>query len=236
MHNPIIAALDVPDQSAALTLARQIAPQVGMVKVGLELYTRTGPQGLTALNEMGIGVFLDLKFHDIPNTVAGAVSSAAALNIDMLTLHTGGGERMLRAAVEAAHQAPADQRPKLLGVTVLTSMDDTDLQSVGVDTPMSAQVERLAKLAVDSGLDGLVCSPLEVARLRAWVPETFELITPGIRPAATAGGDDQRRSATPQAALEAGATWIVIGRPIYQAPDPAAAARSIRETLPLVSS
>ena len=231
MRNPIIAALDVPDPEEALKLAQTIAPEIGMVKVGMELFTRAGPTALQTLRQIGLGIFLDLKFHDIPNTVAGAVRSAATLGIDMLTLHTCGGERMLAAAAEAARHSNANPRPKLLGVTVLTSMAEVDLASVGVSDKVENQVERLAKIAVNAGLDGLVCSPLEVANLRRWVPAEFELVTPGIRPTSPSASDDQRRSATPQSALAAGATWLVIGRPIYQAEDPRAAAAAIRDSV-----
>ena len=178
---------------------------------------------------MGFNIFLDLKLHDIPNTVAKAVESLAPLPIQMLTLHTAGGSEMMRAAREA--QQKHNPKLLLLGVTVLTSMDSKGLNEIGVDSAATDQVARLGKLASDSGLSGLVCSPLEVAMLRKILPVEVQLITPGIRPASEAGGDDQKRVMTPADAARAGSSYIVVGRPILKAADPAVAARAILSEL-----
>jgi orotidine-5'-phosphate decarboxylase len=225
MTNPIIAALDVPDAAAALKLANLVAPAVGAFKIGSELFTSAGPDIVRRIRDTGASVFLDLKFHDIPNTVAKAVASAARLDVQMLTVHTSGGPAMMKAAEEAA-QAAGSAVPLVLGVTVLTSMDAHEISAVGISTDIGRQVERLAKLAVTSGLRGLVCSPLEIVALRQWLPETVQLVTPGIR---TAGQsfDDQKRTLSAAEALAAGANWLVIGRPIYAAPDPRAAAEQV---------
>jgi orotidine-5'-phosphate decarboxylase len=233
VRNPIIVALDVPEAERAVALARRLAPHVGAVKVGKELFTAAGPAVVRRLREAGARVFLDLKFHDIPNTVAGAVRQAAELDVQMLTLHASGGGAMLRAAVAAARESAARRgrpAPLLLGVTVLTSLDQAALAEIGWSAPVAEQVERLARLAVDAGLPGLVCSPLELPRLRAVLPAEIQLVTPGIRPATAATGD-QKRVMTPAEALAAGASWLVIGRPITAAPDPVAAARAIGEEI-----
>ncbi|MCP5517605.1 MAG: orotidine-5'-phosphate decarboxylase [Verrucomicrobiales bacterium] len=233
MRNPIIVALDLPTGRAALDLATRLAPHVGAVKVGKELFTAAGPEVVRALRAAGLEVFLDLKFHDIPNTVAGAVRSAVALDVRMLTVHAGGGSAMLRAAESAARTAAAErgtEPPLVLGVTVLTSMDADALREVGVAAEPAAQVQRLAALAVDAGLRGLVCSPQELSWLRRVLPAGVQLVTPGIRPA-NAAADDQKRVMTPEAAREQGADWLVIGRPITAAPDPVAAARAISQSL-----
>lgn len=229
MRNPIIVALDGSDRERAMGLARSVSPSVGVFKVGLELFTASGVATLNDLRGMGASVFLDLKLFDIPNTVAGAVERAVDLGVQMLTLHASGGARMLRAAREAADRASggdASARPLLLGVTVLTSFDEDELRSVGVAGDVGTQVERLADIAVSEGLDGLVCSARELPGLRERTPGKFELVTPGIRPAA-AGLDDQRRVMTPEQAMRLGADWLVIGRPIYRSDDPAAAAAAI---------
>jgi len=233
MRNPIIVALDVPDADAALKLATQLAPVVGAFKVGKELFTAEGPDVVRRIRAAGGSVFLDLKFHDIPNTVAKAVESAVKLDVQMLTVHTCGGAAMLRAAEKSAQDTArvlGRTAPLVLGVTVLTSLDTSDLVSVGVVSDVAAQVERLAKLAVASGLRGLVCSPLEIVMLRGVLPAEVQLVTPGIRPAA-AKSDDQKRTMTPADALAAGANWLVIGRPITAAPDPRAAAQGILDSL-----
>jgi orotidine-5'-phosphate decarboxylase len=233
MHNPIIAALDVPLAEQALDLARQLAPAVGAFKVGKELFTSAGPDLVRRLRDTGAAVFLDLKFHDIPNTVAGAVAAAVRLEVQMLTLHTSGGLAMMRAAEEAAEktalQAGRDA-PLVLGVTVLTSLDNQGLAEVGMDAHVGRQVERLAMLAVRAGLRGLVCSPLEVAGLRQFLPSSLQLVTPGIR-TGRERADDQKRTLTPREAIEAGANWLVIGRPIYAADNPRAAAEGILASL-----
>ena len=226
--------MDVSDAKSALQLASGLRGVVGLLKVGTELFTSEGPAVVRALTDLGIGVFLDLKFHDIPNTVAKAVAAATRLNVQMLTVHTSGGTAMMEAAVAAAHETSrqlAFDPPLILGVTVLTSMAEHDLTEIGIQaaTP-EAQVERLAKLAVDSGLRGLVCSPLELARLRKLLRPSIQLVTPGVR----AGADDrsdQKRTLSAKEALAAGANWLVIGRPIYAAPDPKKAAEAILKSL-----
>lgn len=228
-RNPIIVALDVPSADAAAALAQAVAPWVGAFKVGSELFTAAGPGIVSRLRDTGAAVFLDLKFHDIPNTVARAVASATRLDAQMLTVHTSGGTAMLRAAEEAAQRAAAElgrAAPLVLGVTVLTSLDDTALAEVGVGAATTSQVERLARLATAAGLRGLVCSPLELPVLRRVLPRAMQIVTPGIRTGAERA-DDQRRTLAPREALAAGADWLVIGRPITAAPDPATAARDI---------
>jgi orotidine-5'-phosphate decarboxylase len=233
MQNPIIVALDVPTAEQAVALAQQVAPAVGAFKIGSELFTAAGPDIVKRIRGTGAAVFLDLKFHDIPNTVAKAVASAVRLDVQMLTIHTGGGVAMMQAAEESA-QKTAEQAglnaPLVLGVTVLTSMESDDLAEVGVGGAVGRQVERLAQLAVRAGLRGLVCSPLEVAGLRQFLPSNMQFVTPGIRTGDDAAGD-QKRTLSAKEALEAGASWLVIGRPIYAAPDPRAAAEKIRDSL-----
>ncbi len=229
MRNPIIVALDVPTADRALELATQLAPVVGAVKVGKELFTSAGPEIVRRLRATGAAVFLDLKFHDIPNTVARAVEAAVRLDVQMLTVHTTGGLVMLQAAEQAAQtEARRLGRTPLLvlGVTVLTSLDDAALAELGVNGTAAEQVARLGRLAAKAGLRGLVCSPLEISLLRAALPAEMQLVTPGIRPPG-AGQDDQRRTLTPCEALAAGANWLVIGRPICAVPDPRAAAEQI---------
>ncbi|WP_027135736.1 orotidine-5'-phosphate decarboxylase [Geminicoccus roseus] len=222
--SPIFCAIDRPDPSGALDLARSLEGAVGGVKLGLEYFCAAGPEGVRAVASEGLPVFLDLKLHDIPNTVAGAVRSALVAEPAMLTLHASGGSAMLRAAVEAKRQAGSSSW--LLAVTVLTSLDDTDLGAMGIAGDTGAQVERLARLAVEAGVDGLVCSPHEIARLRRVVPAGIKLVVPGIRPPGSAG-DDQKRVMSPAEALAAGADVLVVGRPITGAADPASAARAL---------
>lgn len=231
--NPVIVALDVPSASQAIHLARSLAPFVGAVKIGKELFVSAGPAVVRDIQSDGIPIFLDLKFHDIPNTVAKAVAAATRLGVRMLTVHASGGSEMMRAAVRAARDTASELMapvPRVLAVTVLTSMDSAALAELGGETDVASQVERLASLAVRAGITGLVCSPLELPRLRKLLPPTIELVTPGIR-TGSEKVDDQKRTLTPREALEAGATWLVIGRPIYAAADPAAAARSIWNSL-----
>ena len=231
--NPIIAALDVPSAEQALKLAEQIAPAVGAFKIGKELFVAAGPDIVRRVRATGASVFLDLKFHDIPNTVAKAVASAVRLDVQMLTIHTSGGGEMMRAAEKSAQNTakilglPA---PLVLGVTVLTSMDNNALGEIGCETDVGHQVERLAALAVKSGLRGLVCSPLEIVALRKILPAHIQLVTPGIRTGAEKA-DDQKRTLTPREAMQAGANWLVIGRPIYAAENPRAAAEKILESI-----
>ncbi len=221
----LILALDVPSREAAAPILRQLRGQLRWVKVGLQMFTAYGPNYVREVAGMGFQVFLDLKLHDIPHTVARAVESLAPLPISMLTLHTAGGAEMMRAAKEA--QQKHNPALLLLGVTVLTSMDAATLDEIGVTAPAAEQVERLGRLAATAGLRGLVCSPLEVAMLRSTLPAGMQLVTPGIRPASETGSDDQKRIMTPADAARAGSSFIVVGRPILQAADPAAAARAI---------
>jgi orotidine-5'-phosphate decarboxylase len=234
MRNPIIAALDVPDFGSAMRLVEQLAPVVGAFKVGKELFVSAGPEVVREIRERGVAVFLDLKFHDIPNTVARAVEAAVRLDVQMLTVHTSGGSEMLRAAERASQETARRlerQPPLVLGVTVLTSLGSNELAEIGMEPNVGHQVERLATLAVKTGLRGLVCSPLEVPALRQLIPAKMQLVTPGIRPA-DSRADDQRRTLSPREALDAGADWLVIGRPIYAAENPRAAAEQILSTLP----
>jgi orotidine-5'-phosphate decarboxylase len=233
MRNPIIAALDVPTAAGALDLIEQLTPVVGAFKVGSELFTSAGPEIVRRIRGAGGSVFLDLKFHDIPNTVAKAVAAATRSDVQMLTIHTSGGLEMMRAAETAARQTAAEssrEAPLVLGVTVLTSMDDHTLAELGLEANVTRQVERLARLAVHAGLRGLVCSPLELARLRQILPPEAQLVTPGIR-TGSEKADDQKRTLTPQEALKAGANWLVIGRPIYAAKNPRQAAETILASL-----
>jgi orotidine-5'-phosphate decarboxylase len=233
VRNPIIAALDVSTVEMALKLAEEIRPAVGAFKIGSELFTTGGPEIVRQIRSSGASVFLDLKFHDIPNTVAKAVAAATRLDVQMLTIHTSGGLEMMRAARESAQQTAKDcgrAAPLVLGVTVLTSMDSRTLAEIGSNTNLGAQVERLADLAVKAGLGGLVCSPLEITALRQALPQDVQLVTPGIRTGAEKA-DDQKRTLTPKEALSAGANWLVIGRPIYAAKNPRAAAEEIAASL-----
>jgi orotidine-5'-phosphate decarboxylase len=222
--SPVFCALDRPDLDGALDLGRSLLDVVGGLKVGLEFFTANGPDGVRRVVELGLPVFLDAKFHDIPNTVAGAVRAAASLGIAMVTLHVAGGPAMLRAAVEAARLEPPC--PKLLGVTVLTSLDDADLAVLGIPHKVGDQVLRLAEQAWSSALDGVICSPHEIALLRQRFGREFKLVVPGIRPRAFAQSD-QKRTRGPAEAIAAGADLLVIGRPITEALDPRAAAAAI---------
>ncbi len=220
----LILALDVPTREAAAPILRQLRGQLRWVKIGLQMFTAYGPNYVREVAGMGFNIFLDLKLHDIPNTVGKAVESLGPLPIQMLTLHTSGGGEMMRAAKAA--QEKTNPQLLLLGVTVLTSTDDAGLREIGVAASSADQVARLGQLAADAGLRGLVCSPLEVEMLRRKLPAHMQLVTPGIRPASDAAGD-QKRIMTPGDAARAGSTYIVVGRPILQAPDPAAATKAI---------
>ncbi len=226
--NPIFVALDTPDLATASSIATRVAPYVGGLKVGLEFVSANGPEGVRTLVKTGRPVFLDVKLHDIPNTVAGAMKALAPLGAAIINVHASGGAAMMRAAVEAA--ASVQPRPKVLAVTVLTSLEAADLSAMGVSGSPMEQVVRLAKLTKEAGIDGVVCSPLEIEAVRAACGPDFLIVTPGVRPA---GGslDDQRRVMTPQRALAAGADILVIGRPITGAADPAEAARAIAADL-----
>ncbi|HEY1632808.1 MAG TPA: orotidine-5'-phosphate decarboxylase [Rhizomicrobium sp.] len=220
--NPIFVALDTPDLSKAFALASSVKPYVGGYKVGLEFITANGPDGIRKIVALGVPVFADVKFHDIPNTVAGAARELAKVGAALFNVHASGGEAMMRAAREAAPES------KIIAVTVLTSMSDADLEAVGQERPADAQVARLAKLAQLSGLDGVVCSPREIGLVRKACGADFLIVTPGVRPKG-AGLDDQSRVMTPAEAARAGADILVVGRPITAAADPAAAARAIFE-------
>lgn len=224
----IIVALDFADSASALALVARLDPALCRLKVGKELFTAAGPDLVRALVARGFEVFLDLKFHDIPNTVAAACRAAAGLGVWMMNVHASGGRRMLTAAHEALADLPS--RPLLIAVTVLTSMSAEDLSEVGVAGAPADQVRRLARLTAQCGLDGVVCSAQEAAMLRAELGEGFRLVTPGIRPAGADAGD-QRRVMTPAEALRAGATDLVIGRPITAAPDPLAALKQIQSEI-----
>lgn len=227
-QTPIIVALDFPTARQALALVERLSPDLCRVKVGKELFTSAGPAVVEALQQRGFQVFLDLKFHDIPNTAAQAVAAAARLGVWMVNVHCWGGLRMLSACREAL-QSFAQGRPLLIGVTVLTSMQQPDLKEIGVDVEPREQVLRLAALAAQAGLDGLVCSAQEAPILKSTVPQ-LSLVTPGIRPAG-APQDDQRRVLTPKEALAAGSDYLVVGRPISQAADPGQALREIAAQL-----
>ncbi|HTT57970.1 MAG TPA: orotidine-5'-phosphate decarboxylase [Opitutaceae bacterium] len=225
----LILALDAPAPRDVALVLRQLGGRVRWVKIGLEMFTACGPDCVREVADLGFKVFLDLKLHDIPHTVARAVESAGRLPIGMLTLHAAGGRAMLRQAVDAQRQAAPHLL--LLGVTVLTSLDGAALRELGVDASPETQVGRLARLAVDAGVGGIVCSPLEIAPLRAQLSPNVKLVAPGIRPVGSAGRDDQARVMNPAEAARAGADFIVVGRPVLKAPDPAAAAGAIIEEL-----
>ena len=231
--NPIIAALDVPSAEQALKLAEQIAPAVGAFKIGKELFVAAGPDIVKRVRATGARVFLDLKFHDIPNTVAKAVAAAIRLDVQMITLHASGGGEMMRAAEQSARdtaQALGLPVPLVLGVTVLTSSSSETLAETGCEADTEKQVLRLAQLAVKSGVRGLVCSPLEIAALRKILPGEVQLVTPGIR-TGSEKADDQKRTLSPREAMQAGANWLVVGRPIYAAENPRMAAETILASL-----
>ena len=226
----LIIALDAPDAAQARALVRQLGDAVLFYKVGKELFTAAGPDVVRELVAAGKRVFLDLKFHDIPSTVAGAVRSAASLGVSMLTVHAAGGLPMLRAASQAAAESAA--KPAVLAVTVLTSLADAELQQIGLNDGVEAQVLRLAALALQGGCGGIVASAQEAARLRQSLGRDFLLVTPGIRPAGADAGD-QARVVTPEAAIASGADYLVVGRPVTQACNPQEAARAIIEQIEL---
>ena len=220
----VIVALDYPDTNLATALVDRLAPDRCKLKVGKELFVRGGPRLVEYLVGQGFAVFLDLKFHDIPHTVAQACRAAADLGVWMVNVHASGGLRMMAAAREAVDKSP--NPPKLIAVTVLTSMSGADLSQVGLDVDPAVQVLRLARLASQAGLDGVVCSAREAEMLRGEIGPYFCLVTPGIRPSGSAA-DDQRRVLTPAQAMAAGADYLVVGRPVTQAADPVAALQGI---------
>jgi orotidine-5'-phosphate decarboxylase len=225
----LYCALDTVDLARARHLARALAGIVDGVKLGLEFFTANGPAGVRALQEQGLPVFLDLKFHDIPNTVAGGMQAAASLGVAIITVHAAGGAAMLRAAIDAARSGAAGNAvapPKVVGITVLTSLAEDDLAAVGQRGPLPEQAERLADLSLQSGLDGVVCSAREAALLRKRLGPSALLVVPGLRPA-WADAQDQKRVVTPGDAVRLGADVLVVGRPITTARDPADAARRI---------
>ena len=229
MNDPrVIVALDYPDAPSAQAMVARLSPSLCRVKVGKELFTAAGPRFVEDLVRGGYDVFLDLKYHDIPNTVAQACRAAAALGVWMLNVHALGGRAMMEAAYRALSDVP--RRPLLIAVTVLTSHGAEDLAQIGLDGTPRAAAERLARLAHDSGLDGVVCSAQEAAALRAAHGERFLLVTPGIRTAAD-GADDQKRVTTPAEAVRNGASYLVIGRPVTKAADPLAVLRAVNQEI-----
>jgi len=220
----VFCAIDRPDLEGAVALGRSLEGAVGGLKVGLEFVTANGPHGVRQIVDLGMPVFLDVKFHDIPNTVAGAVRQAAGLGVAMLTLHVSGGPGMLRAAVDAARES--EPCPKLLGVTVLTSIDNADLAALGSMDKVADQVLRLSEIAWNAGLDGLVCAPQEIGMLRERFEGQLKLVVPGIRPAGSPQ-HDQKRTLEPAEAVALGADILVVGRPITEAADPRAAALAL---------
>lgn len=228
-RSPVIVALDFEQQQQALNLVSQLDPSLCRLKVGKEMFTHLGPDFVKALQQRGFEVFLDLKFHDIPNTVAKAVAAAAELGVWMVNVHASGGSRMMQAAKEALLPFGA-QAPKLIAVTVLTSMEQSDLTELGIMLTPAQQVQKLAALTAAAGLDGVVCSAQEATLLKQQFGSQFQLVTPGIRPANSAA-DDQRRVMTPKAAQLAGVDYMVIGRPITKVADPLGALKAIVDEL-----
>ena len=226
--NPVFVAIDTTDVEYARALAERLKPHIGGIKLGLEFFSAHGPDGVRAFSGLDLPIFLDLKFHDIPNTVAGAVRAAAALGVDILNVHAAGGPAMLKAAAEAARAV--NPKTKVIAVTVLTSLADADLDLVGQRGPAADQVMRLAGLMRECGLHGVVCSAHEIKALRAQLGPDFLLVVPGIRPKGADLGDQQRVMG-PKEALDAGASLLVIGRPITAAPDPVEAAKAIAASL-----
>lgn len=228
MNSPVIVALDFPDEASANALVDRLEPSLCRLKVGKEMFTRLGPAFVEGLMDRGFDVFLDLKFHDIPNTVGRACSAAADLGVWMVNVHASGGRRMMEAAREAVESF--HDRPLLIGVTILTSLTAEELAEIGYQGSPEDNVRRLAALARDSGLDGVVCSPREAHPLRQDLGDNLLLVTPGVRPAGSDAGD-QRRVMTPQEAMAAGSSYLVVGRPVTAAPDPLAALKAINTSL-----
>jgi len=229
MNTKLIVALDVPTSNDIPETVSKLPPEISWYKVGLELFTSEGPSALSYLKEQKKNIFLDLKLHDIPRTVANAVKTSARHGVRMMTVHASGGRGMLEAAAEAAASL-GDDAPMLVAVTTLTSLDQNDLNDVGITRPLKEQTLSLGQLAISSGIDGLVCSPLEVKDFRNILGNKPAIVTPGIRPA---GSDvaDQKRITTPSMAVESGSSFLVVGRPVMQAENPSAAARSILDEI-----
>lgn len=233
MKDKLIVALDVGNLKAAESLVETLYPSVKLFKVGSQLFTKEGPKAVEAIRRKGAKVFLDLKFHDIPNTITQASKSAAALGVFMFNVHALGGYDMMKAAVDAVKSAPRalkEARPKVLAVTILTSMDEKNLKNIGITDNVESAVLKLAKLAKEAGLDGVVASAAEVAMIKREFGKDFLIVTPGVRPL-WAAKDDQKRVATPREAIENGADYIVVGRPIIEADDPLKAAEKILEEI-----
>jgi len=233
MINPIFVAIDTPHMKTALDLVNSLAGHVGGVKLGLEFFCANGLPGISDLSQLGIPIFLDLKLHDIPNTVAGALKSTVAIRPAIINVHSSGGEAMMRQAVSTVEECAANEnfeKPLLIAVTLLTSLDDEDLPTLGFSGTPQKQVIRLATLSQRCGLDGVVCSPLEIKPIREVCGNEFKLVVPGIRPEGSDMGD-QKRTLTPKQALEMGADYIVIGRPITSSDDPVAAVEAINATI-----
>lgn len=231
MNDPrskLIVALDVPDRNTALAAVDQLTGHVGYFKIGLELFTREGPGLVEKIRDRGEKIFLDLKLHDIPNTVRGAMRSVCKLGVDMITVHASGGANMLKAAVEESQSA--DSPPLVLAVTALTSLSEKDMSRFGVNGSMEEWVERLAQTACDAGIRGIVASAKELPMLRRKMDPQLQLVIPGIRPSGS-GTQDQSRTATPYEAIKSGASYLVVGRPIMKADDPVAAADAITEEI-----
>ena len=229
----ILCALDTICSEEASSLARSLGPHVGGIKLGLEFFGANGPQGFREVSKAHQNIFLDLKLHDIPNTVAKAIHSLMPLEPRIMTIHTAGGPAMMRAAADAASAASQKigcKRPMIVGVTILTSLDNDDLDAIGYQNQVSEQVVQLAKLAKENGLDGVVCSPLEIKLIKDACGKDFKLVVPGIRPSGSSKGD-QKRVMTPSQAIDLGADYLVIGRPITEASNPAEAAREIAHAL-----
>lgn len=230
-QSPIVVALDFPTMAQSIEMAKRLDPSQCRVKVGKELFTTSGPAILEELHKLNFEIFLDLKFHDIPNTVANAVSVAAKSGVWMVNVHASGGRRMMEASANALQQLP-DQNTLLIAVTVLTSMDQSDLSEIGIDLTPEQHVKRLAALAKSSGMDGVVCSAQESQMLSSELGKDFVLVTPGIRPAGSDQGD-QKRIMTPAEAMVAGSHYLVVGRPITQAADPMAVLTEVNQSLGL---
>ncbi len=233
INNPIICAIDTSDLDAATRLVSKVKPYVGMVKLGLEFFCSYGPHGVKAINNLRVPIFLDLKLHDISNTVAKALKNIVAMDIAVITIHSFGGKQMLTEAAKVVKEQSVQlnkKAPLLMGITVLTSLDKNDLNNLGIEQDVLSQVERLALLSAECGLDGVVCSSQEVAKVKQLCGKDFKTIVPGVRPEGSELGD-QKRVMTPKQAINQGADYIVIGRPITQANDPSNACKKILESI-----